>query len=300
MASRRPSPDRSPRPVVRGRALLAGTPPRAPLGSTKALILGLLLLPGSAPGSRAGAQSLPDDLSEAAIKTFVSEQNVGSVAELVSALPPLHKRHFVTLWKSASPAADIVDEDSPRVVSWGVDARFILAWTQDGPEEVEFLEQKTDRWEAGLIDFATTPPTFSHPTTCASCHGALERPIWGEEKWEGTASSTESLDRPDAPQEELDLRAHVLGTDHPRLQPLDRRWYGRSGVRDAIGISIPGSVFEEVNWNLSTQLSLRHGEVLYNRLRARSDYLTVLRRSMTDSWPDLWIGDLFLASRNTT
>ncbi|MDE2978669.1 MAG: hypothetical protein OXU63_14275, partial [Acidobacteriota bacterium] len=229
---------------------------------------------------------LPVDMTEANVKAAIAEHDIGSVAAFVAALPGLHKRHFITLYESASPAAGIVDKDSPRVVSWGADARFILAWTQDGPEQVEFIARGDDAWTAGIIDFGEDPPKFSHPATCATCHGSLNRPIWGADQFVGTASSTEDLLYPLAPDDEMALRRYVASTDHPRLAPLDRRGYrgARYSRSSTVGIRLPGGDQATPNWNFAGQLNLRHGQVLFNRLKARPDYEAELLKALTHKW----------------
>ena len=245
------------------------------------------------------AQTMPDDLTEDVVMDFISDNDIDSVAKFVDALPPLHKKHFITLYESASPAKDIVDVDSPRVVSWGSDSRFILAWTQDGPEQVEFLEQGLDTWTAGLISFSGGTAVVSHPDSCATCHGPLDRPIWGARRWDGTASSPEGYDmhgmRKAAPSAELQHRSYVYSASHERLAPLDRVAYWRQGSTDFIHIMIPGSFDSRyANTDFSNTIALRHAEVLFERLRSMDNYLDLVYEAMGDlGWVGDWVDDVF-------
>ncbi len=222
----------------------------------------------------------PEDLTEAGLMTAIAQQDIDSVEDFVAALPGLHKRHFIVLHQSDSPARSLVNAQSPRVVSWGADARFILAWIMDsGSTQVEFIRQARDRWVAGVIEFSGDEPALSHPADCARCHGALDRPIWGGIEFDGTASSTEGATADSANgQREADLRAFMLSTTNPRLSPLERSSYS-GPVRRALrigGMPVP----DAANWNLSVLLALRHGEVLFQRLKARPDYEDLVREGL--------------------
>ncbi len=241
--------------------------------SAAAVLAGASALPGQ----------LPENMTEANVMAAVDQHDIGTVEEFVAALPKLHKRHFMTLHQSESPAKALVDETHPRVVSWGADARFILAWITDASsEQVEFIRAAEDRWVAGLIDFSDSEPVLRHPAVCGDCHGALDRPIWGPKEFHGTASSTEGFNIAEGETllREERLRTHVLTTTDPRLAPLERSGYSQP-VRRAIEIKleqlidgrrIDNAASQAANWDFSALLSLRHGEILFRRARSRADY----------------------------
>ncbi|MDE2976002.1 MAG: hypothetical protein OXU63_00610, partial [Acidobacteriota bacterium] len=241
--------------------------------SAAAVLAGASALPGQ----------LPENMTEANVMAAVDQHDIGTVEEFVAALPKLHKRHFMTLHQSESPAKALVDETHPRVVSWGADARFILAWITDASsEQVEFIRAAEDRWVAGLIDFSDSEPVLRHPAVCGDCHGALDRPIWGPKEFHGTASSTEGFNIAEGETllREERLRTHVLTTTDPRLAPLERSGYSQP-LRRAIEIKleqlvdgrrIDNAASQAANWDFSALLSLRHGEILFRRARSRADY----------------------------
>ena len=86
---------------------------------------------------------------------------------------------------------------------------------------LNFLEQGSDRWTSGAIDFSSSPPEISNPTDCATCHGSFAKPLFGRQPfWQGTeepdgfGSFTE-----DSPHVQP-IRNAIASADS-RLAPLD-------------------------------------------------------------------------------
>ena len=88
------------------------------------------------------------------------------------------------MFKSQAGNAEFVSGKFPRVISFGADARFILSWDTNpnspGYRSVEFLEPSNERWAAGVIDFRGRVPVLRNPPVCSTCHGRLNKPLWGE------------------------------------------------------------------------------------------------------------------------
>ena len=142
------------------------------------IVLLVSLLTVTAEGQGVPA-TLPETMTEDSVIDFVTEQEISTVKAFIQALPPLHKRHFVAVHDSASPAAGFISTSHPRIISWGADSNFVVTWTTD-PEDpdsdnVEFLQPvpAEGRWIAGVIDFSGDSPEIRHPETCAQCHGDL-------------------------------------------------------------------------------------------------------------------------------
>ena len=236
---------------------------------TIALLVSLLTITAKGQGVPA---TLPETMTEDSVIDFVTEQEISTVAAFIQALPPLHKRHFVAVHDSASPAADFISTSHPRIISWGADSNFVVTWTTD-PEDpdsdnVEFLQPvpAEGRWIAGVIDFSGDSPEIRHPETCAQCHGDLGKPLWGADD---VHDGTEGESRLDLLTEDvLALHRAMSASTHPRLTPLDLNGY--QNAPRTIGFANRES--QNPTWEFSLVLALRHSEVLFNRFRVRQDY----------------------------
>ena len=225
---------------------------------------------------------MPETLTQQAVEDYINSNNVDTVEKFIAALPDFHKVHFVSVFESESPSKDFVSPVHPRVISWGATAHFILTWLTDpdspAADQVEFLQQDADngRWIAGVIDFSGGSPAISNPTSCQTCHSSINRPIYGSKGvWEGT----EDPDRgSDIPHQRLYLKAlsHYM---NPRIRLLDYKGYElrHSGIRVFKMIATDGQYhLAQPNWEFSSLLESRHGEVLFQRLKSRSDYRDIL------------------------
>ena len=216
--------------------------------------------------------TLPEAMTEDSVIDFVTEQEISTVEAFIMALPPLHKRHFVAVHDSASPAADFISTSHPRIISWGADASFVVTWTTN-PEDpdidnVEFLQPvpAEGRWIAGVIDFSGDSPQLRHPEACAQCHGDLRKPLWGaDDVHDGTEGETLSGT---LSEDALALHQAMLTSTHPRLTPLELNAY-QNPLRT---IAFANRERQIPNWEFALVLALRHSEVLFNRLRMRQDY----------------------------
>ena len=236
---------------------------------TIALLVSLLTITAKGQGVPA---TLPETMTEDSVIDFVTEQEISTVAAFIQALPPLHKRHFVAVHDSASPAADFISASHPRIVSWGADASFVVTWTTNpgdpDSDNVEFLQPvpAEGRWIAGVIDFSGNSPQLRHPAACAQCHGDLGKPLWGADD---VHDGTEGESRLDLLTEDvLALHRAMSASTHPRLTPLDLNGY--QNAPRTIGFANRES--QNPTWEFSLVLALRHSEVLFNRFRVRQDY----------------------------
>ena len=236
---------------------------------TIALLVSLLTVTAKGQGVTA---TLPETMTEDSVIDFVTEQEISTVEAFIQALPPLHKRHFVAVHDSASPAADFISTSHPRIISWGADAGFVVTWTTN-PEDpdsdnVEFLQPvpAEGRWIAGVIDFSGDSPQLRHPAACAQCHSDLRKPLWGaDDVHDGTEGETLSRT---LSEDAVALHRAMSTSTHPRLTPLELNRY--QNAPRTIGFANRESQIP--TWEFALVLALRHSEVLFNRLRVMQDY----------------------------
>ena len=208
------------------------------------------------------------------INRFLTKHNITSPEEFIAALPPLYQERFTMVYQSEAAARDHVSGDHPRIISIGGDGRFTFAWNTDpdAPSQfrdaVEFLRQNDDDWSAGIIDFSRTNPAISEPASCQTCHGSLNKPLWGIwSKWRGTEYVVPSKEGYD------DAVANILSlleSSDPRIEPLDFTtsvFYGDYGQRF---LSSPDrNAYITAVQEAGSVWSWRHAEVLFNKLKAR-------------------------------
>ena len=252
----------------------------------------LMLTPGGHSALRGGAvhaETLPETMSEAGVLEFLAAHSITTVEGFVAALPPLHKRNFLAVFDSESPSAAHISAAHPRIVSWGADARFIVTWTTNpadpAADQVEFLRPvpTEGEWSAGALDFTGERPQLvrspsSGRTACSQCHSALNRPVWGNDNLgEGTENEVQTVESQPT---HCTLATTMLTTADRRLTPLEREGYRSSPRRS---IAFPGRGGQTPNWEFGTTLGLRHAEVLFTRLKARSDYAAVAEARMCNT-----------------
>ena len=230
------------------------------------------------------------------IGRFLDRHGVTSPEEFIAALPDLHKQRFSFVYESEAAEREHVSYEYPRFVSWGADGRFIFAWNTDPDapsrfrDAVEFLRQDETDWRAGVIDFSGEDPEITEPADCRTCHGSLNKPLWGAAfSWAGTEYA--AIEDPDF-EDARNAMQTVLDSTHPRIEPLDfsasafplqieaenlTERYLRLPERSAglLAVEEAGLLF-----------SLRHAEVLFRRLKARDDYREIAEDALCapDSW----------------
>ena len=224
------------------------------------------------------------------IRQFLAEHELETVEGFIDALPELHKERFVFVYDSSALGAEFVSSEHPRVISWGADARFVFAW-QTNPDasdmfrnSVEFLVPGETQWTAGLIDFSGDAPEIVHPENCQTCHGSESKPLWPGLFWEGAEGSpVSSL----STGEMEDAMRSLLASTDSRIAPLDLE-----GSDFTMGLA--NRVFQGYNgmvsylWpaeQLSIHLSLRHAEILLERLKQRNDYVALAEEAVCASNP---------------
>src|SRR5204863_43017 len=146
----------------------------------------LCLLAGTAlaaPAVRAGGFDF------AALLTLVRSQDIGSVEELLAALPAPQRTRYALMFESRSLQG--ASPENPRVILFGPDARLILTFN-GSPAQRGFRVVETMEFEHGEKEFRLRELVFPDPAAgaaqaqvsevnpphCARCHGAPPRPVW--------------------------------------------------------------------------------------------------------------------------
>jgi len=148
--------------------------------STLCLLLGLL--GAAAPAQAAG-------FNFASLQWLLSHQDIGSVEELLAALPAAQRNRYALVFESRSLQG--ASPENPRVVLFGPDARFIVTFNgspaQRGFRVVETMEFDDDSKEFRLRELVFPERAAGvdkvvvsevNPQHCARCHGAPARPVW--------------------------------------------------------------------------------------------------------------------------
>ncbi len=148
--------------------------------STLCLLLGLL---GAAPPGQAAGFDF------ASLQSLLSHQDIGSVEELIAALPAAQRNRYALVFESRSLQG--ASPENPRVILFGPDARFIVTFNgspaQQGFRVVETMEfddaSKEFRLRELLFPERAAGPdqvvvSEVNPQRCTGCHGAPPRPVW--------------------------------------------------------------------------------------------------------------------------
>lgn len=147
---------------------------------------------------------LPEPLTYAALQKSVEDHDIRSVDELLPCLPSGYRKHFTLVYGSRSPEKDSADPLHPRVILFGRDASFLMAFTgnpdkpfYDRLQLIEFRREESAFFFAELIFQKDGVTTHESPPECRSCHGADGHPIWDTyDLWPGAyGSSNDSVPR---------------------------------------------------------------------------------------------------------
>jgi len=142
-----------------------------------------LLLALAAPAAHA------DNFGFASLQALIRTRDVGTIEELLAALPETQRRDYALMFDSRSLQA--ASFENPRVILYGPDARFVLTFngaaTQRGFRVVETLEfvAATGEFRLRELEFPERPGGAAavrvsevNPERCTRCHGGPPRPLW--------------------------------------------------------------------------------------------------------------------------
>ena len=238
--------------------------------------------------ARSRAEPLPEQLTRHNILDFLRDNDVTNVEDFIAALPDMHRTRNVLVFESGGLASEFVSGDRPRVVSWGADGRFVMSWGTDSEspfyEGVEFLEAARDRWVAGVIDFSGDQAEIREPAACSTCHGHLNKPLWGQfSMWRGTEGGEGHRVSPDA----YRSVKRAFDSEDRRLSSLRFEYTVPVDLEDGEGLSRSLTFRDEVTNEVrdvtevareaSSVFAWRHAEVLFGRIEGHDDYAAIAR-----------------------
>jgi cytochrome c553 len=148
----------------------------------RSLCLFLGLLCAAPPGQAAG-------FNFASLQSLLSQQNIGSVEQLLAALPAAQRNRYALVFESRSLQGASLE--NPRVILYGPDARFIVTFN-GGPAQRGFRVVETMEFDDESQEFRLRELLFPeraagvdkvvvsevNPERCARCHGAPAQPVW--------------------------------------------------------------------------------------------------------------------------
>ena len=224
------------------------------------------------------------------LRQFLQARAIATPEQFIEALPELHKQRFVSVYESDGLGSEFVSGTHPRVISWGADGRFVFAWTTNPDtseqfrDSVEFLIPSGTEWTAGVIDFTGPGPEIVQPAICQSCHGSLNKPLWGTyDGWIGTETNLRSVD--------IEIRSenmrNLIDSTNERIAPLDfsasafPHGHDRRFLKPGAGLTPYMLGVEE----LGTVLGLRHAGVLFQILQSSADYAEFAEDTVCSSSP---------------
>jgi cytochrome c553 len=125
----------------------------------------------------------------AALQTLLRSQDIGSVEQLLAALPAPQRARYALVFNSRSLQG--ATPELPRVILFGPDARLILTFN-GSPAQRGFRVVETMEFDDAGKEFRLRELVFPeraagadqvqvsevNPTHCARCHGAPPRPVW--------------------------------------------------------------------------------------------------------------------------
>jgi hypothetical protein len=124
-----------------------------------------------------------------ALRSLLEGQDIGSIEELLAALPAPLRAHHALMFESRSLQGASLE--NPRVILFGPDARFILTFngspSQRGFRVVETMEfdGATKEFRLRELSFPERPAGAEsvlvsevNPARCVRCHGAPPQPVW--------------------------------------------------------------------------------------------------------------------------
>ena len=115
---------------------------------------------------------------------FIKGNGIGSIKELLSALPDHYNKNYALVEETRTPGHASLE--SPRIVLFGSEARLMMNVPTDPSDpdyerlDASYMNKESGDWEFAQFDFTTSPAKLNvNPASCVQCHGSPPRPIWG-------------------------------------------------------------------------------------------------------------------------
>ena len=125
-----------------------------------------------------------------------------------------------------------------------------------------------------MIDFSVSPPELSEPAACQTCHGNVNKPLWG---FNSEGSEVSGAFRTE------EIYNMMRTSDSPRLNCLDNRerydtvsplGYTRNSAITIDEQGGDGNYFSSPYYEIAINILKRHTEIAFANFKERADYLT--------------------------
>jgi hypothetical protein len=219
-----------------------------------------------------------DNFGFESLQALIRTHDVGTVEELLAALPEAQRRNYALMFDSRSLQA--AGYDQPRVILYGPDARFVLTFNgtdaQRGFRLVETLEfdVTTRQFHTRELEFpersggaAAVRVSAPDPGRCVPCHGNPTHPVWDSfPLWPGAYGEryNSTLSEPERAGLERFLARQP---SHPRYRYLldTARFADARTFRPGAGAQYSAALREPPNAELSADL----GNLQFQAIAAR-------------------------------
>jgi cytochrome c553 len=226
-----------------------------------------------------------DGFGFASLEALMRTRDVGTVDELLAALPEGQRRNYALVFDSRSLQG--ASFENPRVILYGPDARFVLTFNgnaaQHGFRAVETLEFDAAAREFRLreLEFPERPGgaaavrvSEANPGQCLRCHGNPPRPVWDSfPLWPGAYGERYGVSLSERERAGLE-RFLAQQASHPRYRYLleAARYADPRTFRPGAGAQYVASVREPPNAELSADLGNLQFQAIASRLMRQSAF----------------------------
>ncbi len=203
-----------------------------------------------------------------ALQQLLHTQNIGTVEQLIAALPATQRSNYALVFESRSLQG--ASFENPRAILFGPDARFIV--TFDGsPAQRGFRSVETMEFDAASSEFRLRELLFPeqaggggqvevsevNPERCARCHGTPARPVWDTfPLWPGAYGERYRASL--SPRERAGIKSFLTQQPtHPRYRQLlyAQRFADTQTFRPSAVSQYSGTVREPPNAELTLALT---------------------------------------------
>lgn len=204
------------------------------------------------------------DLKFSDIQSLIERCGIRSNEELVPRLPQSYRKHFTLMHQSRALFGPSVSAGFPRVISFGKDAKLIVAFNGDpsrpGHNTLEAIEfdSTAARFTMHRVDFpgkeSKDKARFHapNPPVCLSCHGMDPKPLWESyDLWPGAYGANDDTIDP-AGEEGKNYLAFLAGA----RQSANYRHFSWKNTSPVYPFSAPGQRELNVTHTPNARLTL--------------------------------------------
>jgi hypothetical protein len=220
-----------------------------------------------------------DSFGFASLEALIRTHDIGTVNELLAALPATQRRNYALMFDSRS--LQEASFENPRVILYGPDARFVMTFNggaaQRGFRAVETLEfdAVTREFRLRELEFPERPGgaaavrvSEADPERCLRCHGSPPRPLWDSfPLWPGAYGERYGASLTERERAGLE-RFLAQQASHPRYRYLldVARYADARTFRPGAGAQYAATLREPPNAELSADLGNLQFQAIASRL----------------------------------